>query len=76
MSYLVITNCTGRKSISPSSSLKKSPKISKVSQINDAANSWAEAVRSDKTKIEAQELYQGRTIVDTKSAQEHLDAEF
>lgn len=75
MSYLVITNCTGRKSISPSSSLKKSPKISKVSQIQDAANSWAEAIRADVTKIEAQALYQGRTIVDTKSAQEHLNAD-
>ncbi len=75
MSYLVITNCTGRKSIAPSSSLKKSPKISKVSQIQDAANSWAETVWSNETKIEAQDLYQGRTIVDTKSVQEYLNAD-
>lgn len=75
MSYLVITNCTGRKSISPSSSLKKPPKVSKANIIQDAASSWAEAVRADKTKIEAHQLYQGRTIVDTKSAQEHLDAD-
>jgi hypothetical protein len=75
MSYLVITNCTGRKSISPSIGLKKSPKISKIGQIQDAANNWAQVVRSDKNKIEAKDLYQGRTIVDTKSVQEHLDAD-
>lgn len=75
MSYLVITNCTGRKSISPSSNLKKSPEVSKACGIQDAASIWAAAVKADKTKIEANKLYQGRTIVDTKSAQEHLDAD-
>jgi hypothetical protein len=75
MTYLVITNCTGRKSISPSSNLKKNPKVSKAIDIQDAASNWADAVRADKTKVEAKHLYQGRTIVDTKSAQQHLDAD-
>lgn len=75
MPYLVITNCTGRKSLSPSSSLQKSPKVSLSRDIQDAASNWAEAIGKDKTRIEAQQLYQGRTIVDTKSAQKHLGAD-
>lgn len=75
MSYLVITNCTGRKSIQPTPRLKKDPNISKSGVLEDVANYWANAVRAEKIKIKAHQLYQGRTIVDTKYTQEHLSAE-
>jgi hypothetical protein len=75
MSYLVITNCTGRKSITPNPNLKKNPKISKTCTLKQGASSWVDSVLTDKTKIEAHRLYQGRTIVDTKYAQKHLNAD-
>lgn len=75
MRYLLITNCTGRKSFPAHPNLKKSPKISKAQTLNIAADSWTKNVLAADTKLIASELYQGRTILDTKSVQNILSAD-
>lgn len=75
MSYLIITNCTGRKSFKPAPCLKKYPKVSKANTIESVASDWSEKVNSTTQKIKARTLYQGRTIVDTKFAQDYLSAD-
>lgn len=75
MSYLIITNCTGRKSLKPTANLQKPPRVTKTKNIESAANDWSEKIISTTQKIKAKTLYQGRTIVDTKFVQEWLHAD-
>jgi hypothetical protein len=75
MTYLVITNCTGRKSQKPDPKLRRTPKLNAYQDIDQCASIWANSIRDAKQLIRAGDLYQGRTIVDSKFVGDSLNAD-
>jgi len=72
MKYLVITNCTNRKSLEPEPRLSRMPTIKKGGDIGATSMEWVEKVNSVKQTINAGMLYQGRSIQDVKITAEIL----
>jgi len=66
MKYLVITNCTNRKSLEPESRLARMPTIKKGGDIAITSMEWVAKVNSAKHNVNAAMLYQGRSIQDVK----------
>jgi len=75
MSYLVITNCTGRKSQIPEPKLREIPKLTPQNDIRACALNWALSIKTSKRLYEAENLYQGRSIVDSKAVSDMLNAQ-
>jgi len=75
MAYLVITNCTGRKSQTPEPQLRKPSKITTQNDIRECALSWAISIQTSNRLCIAENLYQGRSIVDSKAVSDMLDAD-
>jgi hypothetical protein len=67
MKYLVITNCTNRKSIDPEPRLSRMPTIKRGDDITTTSIEWVEKIISAKQNITAGTLYQGRSIQDVKT---------
>lgn len=67
MKYLVITNCTNRKSIDPEPNLSRMPNIKKGVDVTTTSMEWIEKVISAKHNVNAGMLYQGRSIQDVKA---------
>ena len=72
MKYLVITNCTNRKSLDPESRLSRMPVLKKGENIATTSMEWIKRVNSAKSTINAGMLYQGRSIQDIKITAEIL----
>ena len=73
MKYLVIINCTSRKAAKPSQVLARPPKITKGSQLTTVARDWVKKIDLEKNLYLAKDLYQGRTIIDTKASVQILN---
>ena len=67
MTYLVITNCTNRKSIDPEPKLSRMPTIKRGDDITTTSMEWVEKIISAKHNVIAGTLYQGRSIQDVKT---------
>lgn len=67
MKYLVITNCTNRKSIDPEPKLSRMPTIKRGDDITTTSMEWVEKIISAKHNVIAGTLYQGRSIQDVKT---------
>jgi hypothetical protein len=72
MKYLVITNCTNRKSLKPELKLARMPTLKKGEDIGVSSREWISNVNSAKNNISAGMLYQGRSIQDIKITAEIL----
>ena len=72
MKYLVITNCTNRKSLKPDSRLALMPTIKKADDIAATSMEWVAKVNAAKHNVNAGMLYQGRSIQDVKITAEIL----
>lgn len=75
MPYLVITNCTGRKSQTPDPKLSAAPKLTSQRDIGVCAQTWANTIKNAKHLYKAELLYQGRSIVDSKAVSDMLNAD-
>jgi hypothetical protein len=76
MSYLVITNCTGRKAHPPDPKLRVAPKLTSQKDIRECASVWANNVKNAKHLHKAESLYQGRSIIDSNAVRNALNAHF
>jgi hypothetical protein len=75
MKYLVITNCTNRKSLKPHSELGHIPLFKKATDLEKVAKKWANSIKTSQNKICAEKLYQGRSIQDTRTTADILKSD-
>lgn len=72
MKYLLITNCTNRKSLPPSNGLDRYPKLIHETKLVELTRDWVKKIENATSKIQAKDLYKGRTISDIKKTTQLL----